>query len=70
METGIESKKTQTVTVVICSIVICGMIAFSLNTIINMPHVNWDINGNCVEVFSPDPTHSCENLPRKYTSNG
>jgi len=70
MEVGIMNKTVQTVTVVLCGFVIFGMIAFSANTIINMPHVNWDINGNCLEVFSPDPTHSCENLPRKYTSNG
>lgn len=67
MEVGIMNKTVQTVTVVLCGFVIFGMIAFSANTIINMPHVVFDQNDNCVEVFSPDPTHYCGNLPRKYT---
>lgn len=70
MEVGILNKTIQNISVLICGFVILGMVAFSINTILNMPHVNWDINGNCIEVFSPDPTHSCQNLPRKYTSNG
>jgi len=70
MEVGILNKPIQHISVVICCFAIIGMIAFSINTILNMPHVNWDINGNCIEVISPDPSHSCQNLPRKYTSTG
>ena len=67
MELGIMNKTIQTISVMLCGFVIFGMIAFSAHTYINMPHVIW-LDNNCWKVYSPDPTHNCENIPRKYTS--
>jgi hypothetical protein len=53
---------TQKVFTVMCAFFIAGMILYMYNVVVNMPHVVYDRNWNCVEVFSPKPDHDCNNV--------
>lgn len=60
----------QTVFAVLCAFFIVGMILYMYNVIEDMPHVVYDQNWNCVQVFSPNPDHNCENTTEfRHTHN-
>jgi len=52
----------QTVFAVLCAFFIVGMILYMYNVVVNMPHVVYDRDWNCVEVYSPNPNHDCGNV--------
>ena len=60
----------QTIFAVLCAFFIAGMILYMYNVVVNMPHVVYDQNYNCLEVMSPNPDHNCENKSEfRHTHN-
>lgn len=51
------------------AISIVGSVMLLTNWYLNLPIVYEEhLTHKCVKVFSPDPEHSCDNMPGKYLS--